>query len=129
MNIVNIKFEVHYHDVTHTHGSEEKRKEFYSRLRSNSGLNGINLQADARYRIYVNLDLLTERVWYWGNDNYLKESVFVDLDKHTEHTVELEPLFVLDYFNYPIAIRMKNIEIPKATIINQSKNKLTFKIA
>ena len=122
MNIVNIKFEVHYRDVT-THKSEESIESHLKKISI------IEAKYDARYRIYIDSNLLTERVWYWGNDHYLKENIFVQLDKNIEYTVKLEPLFCLDYLTYPIAIRMKNIQIPNATIINQSKNNLTFKIA
>lgn len=133
MNIVNIKFEVHYHDVSHTHGTKERREEFYKRMRggglyASAGLGGVEVQADARYRIYVDSDLLAERIWYWGNEHYIEESLFVELDKNVEHTIKLEPLFCEDFLKYPIAINLKNVKIPNLQIINQSKNNLTFKL-
>lgn len=126
MNIVNIKFEVHYHDVTHTHGLIGKHENYHFYVDYHPS---IDSRKDARYRIYINSDLLAERIWYWGNEHYIEETVFMDLDKNVEHTIKLEPLFARDYLGYPIAILMKNIQIPKASILSQSKNNLTFKLA
>lgn len=128
MNLVNIKFEVHYHDAIHNTISYVDNSEYDLIV---NGIHSISVDRkyDARYRIYVDSNLLAERVWYWGNDHYIKENMFVQLDKNIEYTVKLEPLFCMDYLGFPIAIRMKNIKIPNATILNQSKNNLTFKIA
>ena len=124
MNTVNIKFEVHYHDVIHTHGSDQKMNPNWKK-----GINDPQRSEDARYRIYIDSELLAERVWTWGNNHYIKENLFIEIDKNNEHSISIEPLFCTDYLGISIAIRMKNIHVSKSNIINQSKNNVTFKLA
>lgn len=44
----------------------------------------------ARYRLYVNDDLLTERSWIWNQQIFIKENLSVYLDVGIHHTIRLE---------------------------------------
>jgi len=120
---VKLNLEIYYHDVIHTYGPE---KEFKKNIRFH--LNNF-IGPKPRYRIYVDSEMIVERVWHWGNDHYLKEHLILGLDKNIDHTFEFEPLFCEDMLQYPIVMKIKNLQISKATIINQLKNKVTFRLA
>ena len=46
----------------------------------------------ARYRVYVDNDLITERNWIWDNNVFLKESIWVEINDDAEHTIKIEPI-------------------------------------
>jgi hypothetical protein len=50
-----------------------------------------SIYADSRYRIYVGGDLITERNWVWGNDIFLRESIWIN-SNITDHCLKLEPI-------------------------------------
>ena len=43
-----------------------------------------------RYRIYVNDDLITERVWIWDIQTYIEEKLLVNVPTNTTHNIRLE---------------------------------------
>jgi hypothetical protein len=44
----------------------------------------------ARYRLYVNDDLFTERSWIWNQQTFIKEHISAYLEDGINHTVRLE---------------------------------------
>jgi hypothetical protein len=44
----------------------------------------------ARYRIYVNDDLITERTWIWDMDTVIEESMQVKVTPNLTHNIRLE---------------------------------------
>lgn len=44
----------------------------------------------ARYRIYVDDDLITERIWIWDQDTIIEENFTVDVSPNLNHAVRIE---------------------------------------
>jgi hypothetical protein len=44
----------------------------------------------ARYRLYVNNDLITERTWTWDIDTVIEENVCVNVAPKVNHSIRLE---------------------------------------
>ena len=44
----------------------------------------------AKYRIYVNDDLIIERTWIWDQDTVIEENITVDVTPEITHTVRVE---------------------------------------
>lgn len=44
----------------------------------------------ARYRLYVNDDLITERTWVWDQNSYVEETLVVKVNRTDTHTIRLE---------------------------------------
>ena len=44
----------------------------------------------ARYRIYVNDDLITERTWIWDIDTVIEETLCVNVESEISHVVRLD---------------------------------------
>ena len=47
---------------------------------------------DAKYRLYVNNDLLTERTWRWGIDAFVKENIIVDVPTELANDLYIMPI-------------------------------------
>lgn len=44
------------------------------------------------YRLYVNDDLLTERLWIWDNSKLIQETIWVALTVDDTHSLSLTPV-------------------------------------
>ena len=44
------------------------------------------------YRLYLNNELMIERSWVWGDSNFIKEEILVDLPPGTICNLKLEPV-------------------------------------
>lgn len=47
-------------------------------------------QERARYRLYVNDDLIVERIWIWDIDTIIEENLIVDVVPKIAHNIRLE---------------------------------------
>ena len=47
---------------------------------------------DSRYRLYVDDELIIERTWVWNNSTFLKENLWLSLEKLKKYSLMLEPV-------------------------------------
>jgi hypothetical protein len=47
-------------------------------------------QEKSKYRLYVNDDLITERVWIWDINTVIQEDIWVDVPPYISHVIRIE---------------------------------------
>lgn len=70
--------------------------------------NTIQNYSDSRYRIYVDDDLMVERTWIWGNNVFLQENIWINVNKNSTHTLLLEPIVLIQQ---QAKFNIKNLQI------------------
>ncbi len=63
----------------------------------------------SRYRLYIDDELLTERDWIWSQDNYIHESIIVELTRGTTHSVRVEVIKSNPTYLTQLALRNLNV--------------------
>jgi hypothetical protein len=74
-----------------------------------------------KYRVYVNQDLIVERDWIWGNNVYIEEDIWADIDLAQDCVLRVEPIAIV---NNASKFDIENFQIINGEGLIQKPNNL-----
>jgi len=84
------------------------------------------------YRIYLDKDLLTERTWRWEDSIYIREDLWVNIERD-KHSLRLDPILKLPeqafirFENFVIANAAQGV-VSTCNVFTVQDNEITFSI-
>lgn len=82
-----------------------------------------NAVADIAYRLYINDIMIIERQWIWGNINFIKENILIDIPTKLNHKIIIEPLIK---HNMQAVFTLNNLNIINQPFTYEQINDLTI---
>lgn len=82
-----------------------------------------------KYRIYLDDELMIERVWYWDINTYLNERIIADLPKDSTHLIKLDVLKTIPGAMSEISLKNLTVNGVIQEVGEQHNNKVSFTVA
>lgn len=80
-----------------------------------------------QYRLYVNDDLITERLWIWDATTVIEENVTVDLSPNQYHSIWVKAVDLNNPFlGSQLAIKSLKINGKAVGLINEHRSEISF---